>query len=145
MRAAVLVMLGAVVSAAAAPPDVRLAVRVEGLRSDAGRVWVALFDSGDGFPGDADAAVRRTAVPITDGVATAVFETVPAGTYAIAVLHDEDDDGRLDTGWLGIPTEGIGASNDAQGRFGPARFARAKMLLEGDATVTIAVVYPYPF
>jgi uncharacterized protein (DUF2141 family) len=33
------------------------------------------------------------------------FEDIPPGTYALAVVHDENMNGKLDTNWLGIPTE----------------------------------------
>ncbi|MFI9654523.1 DUF2141 domain-containing protein [Guyparkeria sp. GHLCS8-2] len=47
---------------------------------------------------------------------------VAPGTYALAVIHDEDMSGKLDTQWLGIPREGCGFSSDARTRFGAASF-----------------------
>jgi uncharacterized protein (DUF2141 family) len=66
---------------------------------------------------------------------------MPPGTYAVAVVHDEDGDGRLDARFLGIPKEGIGASNDAQGRFGPARFDAARFALARDQAIDVTLVY----
>ena len=43
--------------------------------------------------------------------------------------HDEDNDGKVDTNWLGIPNERLGASNDARGTFGPPSFNQAKIIL----------------
>ncbi len=45
----------------------------------------------------------------------------PAGTYAISVYYDINDNGKLDTGLFRIPKEKIGFSNNARGRFGPAK------------------------
>ncbi len=38
------------------------------------------------------------------------FEDISPGTYALAVIHDENGNGKLDTNWVGIPTEGYGFS-----------------------------------
>jgi uncharacterized protein (DUF2141 family) len=126
---------------AAAPAGVNLTVRVGQTRDDRGRVLVALYDSPDGFPGGRG-AVRSAAAAIENGRAVVAFDDLPPGTYAVAVVHDENGNDRLDTGFLGIPREGIGASNAAQGRFGPARFGKARFVLSADATIEVALVYP---
>ena len=53
------------------------------------------------------------------------FEAIPLGTYALAVIHDENSNGKLGTNWLGIPTEGYGFSNDAKAMLGKPSFADA--------------------
>ena len=45
---------------------------------------------------------------------------MPQGNYAIAVYHDKNKNGKIDTNLLGIPKEDYGFSNDARGKFGPA-------------------------
>jgi uncharacterized protein (DUF2141 family) len=40
----------------------------------------------------------------------------------VAVWHDADGDGELDSNFLGLPREPVGASNNATGRFGPPSF-----------------------
>lgn len=53
-------------------------------------------------------------------------------------MHDENGNGKLDSNWLGIPSEPVGASNDARGQFGPPSFEDAAFELgPGDVTVTI--------
>ena len=42
------------------------------------------------------------------------FNDIPPGTYAIAVFHDENANGKLDKNFLGIPCEGYGASNNVR-------------------------------
>lgn len=118
-----------------------LTVRVEGLRSSSGSVRVALFASEAGFPGDAARAVRVRKSEIAAGRARVELAELAAGTYAVAVLHDENDNGQLDTGFLGIPSEGLGASNDAQGRFGPADWEDARFELRGERVVVVRVRY----
>jgi uncharacterized protein (DUF2141 family) len=49
---------------------------------------------------------------IIDGRAVCEFPGVTPGTYAISVFHDENSNGKLDTNLLGIPREGVSASNN---------------------------------
>lgn len=59
------------------------------------------------------------------------FAAVAVGRYAISAIHDVDGNGRLDTGWFGIPTEPWAVSRDAPARFGPARFDDARFDYRG--------------
>jgi uncharacterized protein (DUF2141 family) len=59
---------------------------------------------------------------------------MPAGTYAVACLHDENKNGKLDTGLFGIPKEGTVASNHAKGFMGPPSFDKAKFSFSGTAS-----------
>ena len=107
-----------------ATPVGRLDVTVERLRSTKGVLRVCLTTEATRFPscvGDANAV--RLQVP-----ATQTHFSLPGlryGTYALAVIHDENDNRRLDK-LAGIPREGFGFSRDPAMRFGPPRFAAAR-------------------
>jgi uncharacterized protein (DUF2141 family) len=47
----------------------------------------------------------------------------------------------MDTNLLGIPKEGVGASNDARGHFGPPKYEDAKFKLAGNLTIKIIMTY----
>ncbi len=68
---------------------------------------------------------------ISDGKSAFVFTNIPDGIYAVSVFHDEDNDGKLDTNFFGIPSEDTGSSNDAPARFGPPKWKDAKFELKG--------------
>lgn len=70
---------------------------------------------------------------ISSGRATCRLDDIPAGRYAIALHHDANTNGRVDTGSFGIATEGLGASNDAHGSFGPPSFADAAFSFDHSA------------
>jgi len=97
-------------------------VEIGGLRNDKGKVMCALFSSAGDFPKRADKAVMRSAATIAGGHAVCEFSGVATGTYAVSVIHDENSNGKLDTNFIGIPREGVGASNNAKGHFGPPKF-----------------------
>ena len=106
-----------------------LTVRLQGLANDRGRVAVALFDSADAFP-DQKRAIRGQLAKIEKGRAAVRFEAVRPGVYAVAVLHDENENDEMDFNFLGMPLEGYGFSNDASAPFGPPSFAAAKFRLQ---------------
>jgi len=64
----------------------------------------------------------------TPGEVTVTLD-VPPGVWAVQAFQDEDDSGEVTRNLLGIPTEGIGFSNDAPFRFGPPKFADAAFRL----------------
>jgi uncharacterized protein (DUF2141 family) len=122
------------------PQENQIRVEIVGLRNDKGQALCALFSSADDFPKKADKAVARTTAVISNRHAVCDFPGVAPGTYAISVIHDENSNGKLDTNFIGIPREGVGASNDAKGHFGPPKFDAAAFHFPGgrlDLKITI--------
>jgi uncharacterized protein (DUF2141 family) len=127
--------------AAPAAGAATVTVQVVSMHSSKGSVQCLLYAGDVGFPGKPDKAVARLTVPIADEASTCVFPNLTAGDYAIELFHDENGNGKLDTGFLGIPSEGFGASNDAPEKFGPPKYADAKFTVTGDQTITIHMTY----
>lgn len=109
-------------------------VDVIGLHSDRGQVRCALYSSAAGFPKKANQALAHATSEISGGRATCEFQSVRVGVYAVAVFHDENANGKLDTNFVGIPREGVGASNNAKGHFGPPKFSAAAFQHSGGRT-----------
>lgn len=106
-------------------------VEVVGIRNNKGQVVCALYSSADGFPKENQKAIQRTTSPILDKRASCEFAEIKPGRYAVSVFHDENSNGKLDTNFLGIPREGVGASNDARGHMGPPKFDAAALQFSG--------------
>jgi uncharacterized protein (DUF2141 family) len=131
-------LLFAATMAAATPAmagDIR--VVVTNLESAGGLVSIGLHGPSDDFPSPA-AMVEGRIVPAAAGAVTVTFRDLPPGRYAVAVFHDVDGDGALDTGALGLPAEPYGFSRNARGRFGPPDFDRAAFDL-GDGAVEVRI------
>lgn len=106
-------------------------VEVVGLHSDKGQVICALYSSREGFPKQSEKALGRVTSAITEKQAVCEFSGIAPGTYAISVFHDENSNGKLDTKFMGIPREGVGASNNAKGHLGPPKFEAAAFSFSG--------------
>jgi uncharacterized protein (DUF2141 family) len=77
-----------------------------------------------------DATATTRSVPASTGRLR--IEGLPRGSYAIAVIHDENGNAKLDT-FAGIPREGFGFSRNPAIGFGPPRFTAARFVIDGDA------------
>src|SRR4051794_3578034 len=78
---------------------VELTVRVQGLKNDRGQVAVALFASASGFP-QRERAVRGQLARIQGGRAQVTLHALRPGTYAVAILHDENGNAKMDFNFL---------------------------------------------
>jgi uncharacterized protein (DUF2141 family) len=118
-------------------------VTILDIRNSNGTVDCALYDGPKGFPADVlRSAMRFVAMKVPDTTARCDFENIPSGTYALVVVHDENTNGKLDTRWPGIPTEGYGFSNDAKASFGAPRFSVASFIYDGQSLeLTIRLQY----
>lgn len=116
-------------------------VTVHNLRNEKGVILLSLYASGDGFPSDASKAVKLAKVKVTGAQTEIVLEGIPAGSYAIALLHDENNNGKMDTGMFGIPKEGYGASNDAKAVLGPPSFEDARFEHKQNTHLQIKMKY----
>ena len=99
------------------------------VKDDKGQVGCVLFNSQKGFPDDSSASLQRKWCAIQKSESVCRFDPVPAGTYAVACFHDENENGKLDKNFIGVPTEGTVASNNAKGTMGPPSFEDAKFSL----------------
>jgi uncharacterized protein (DUF2141 family) len=109
-----------------------LTVQVDGIDTTEGQVVVGVC-RGSFEPSNCGFGARRTA-----RVGTMRFAfTVPAGEYGIAVFHDRNGNGKLDTTLPGLPSEPYGFSNDI-GRVGPPRYEGARFAV-GDGPVTVRI------
>ena len=90
----------------------KLIVHVDGFRNDKGKLGITIFNSPDGWPEKNDKAFRHGPFPITGNTATGTYSDLPPGDYAVAVIHDENENKKLDRNFVGWPTEGFGFANN---------------------------------
>jgi uncharacterized protein (DUF2141 family) len=109
-----------------------LIVEIDSFRNSDGQAAISVHDNEKGFPGGEESMVQAKYVQIINGKATAKFNDLPFGEYAISAYHDEDKNEELNTNWIGIPKEGTAASNNAKGKMGPPKYEDAKFNFKND-------------
>lgn len=113
-------------------------VVIKKIKGTAGSLRVALFNSEEQF---LKTPYKGEIVKISGETVTVVFKNVPAGTYGASVIHDENENEKMDTGMMGIPKEGFGFSNDAMGMFSPPKFKEASFVLPATKSVSVTLRY----
>ncbi len=118
-------------------------VQVLDIRNSTGTVACALFESPEGFPYNyLRFATNIMVIKIRATQARCDFEDIPPGTYALAIIHDENMNGKLDANLLGIPKEGYGFSNDVKVVLGAPSFHAASFPYDGqNLDMTISLHY----
>ena len=115
-----------------------LQVTISNVQSDTGKMNIGIYNNKEDWLGDNVAAGQTLIVKdvLVDGTVTTTFELEP-GEYAISVHHDDNDNDKMDTNFIGIPKEPAGFSNDYV-PMGPPRYKKAAFTLgEGGAEVGI--------
>jgi uncharacterized protein (DUF2141 family) len=139
---AAIIFTGIFIGVLFAQSPLSMTVQVNGLKEHAGQLMVAVYNTADAFPSKSKEAIAVKKVPVTSSTMNVLLENIPEGTYAVAVYHDENSNGKLDFKWYGAPDEGTGASRDAQGSFGPPSFDDAKFEFKNSTdTVKISIHY----
>lgn len=126
----------ALTSTASAVSASTLTAEVGGLRNRNGQLCFSIFSNGQGFPTNGDNAVQNKCVKITSAPMKVTFKSLSSGNYAIAVLHDENNDRQANRNFLGLPTEGFGFSRNPMIVASPPKFDDAAVSVAGQNTTT---------
>ena len=115
-------------NAASPPPPADLTVSVSGLRNYRGAVRLCLTQRADLYL-KCDKDPRRIAQSLpASGAAKMVLGDLDPGTYVLALLHDENENSKLDTVFK-IPKEGFGFSRNPAIRMGPPKYEQVKFII----------------
>jgi uncharacterized protein (DUF2141 family) len=115
-------------------------VRISGVHPLKGDVMIGLFKNQNRFP-KSSKRFKSVHLDIHGKSLSYVFKNIPKGTYAIAVMHDKNRNGKLDTNFFGVPKEGYGFSNNIHPALRPATFKEAHFALRDEKSLTIRMQY----
>jgi len=114
----------------------QISVTVEDVKNNEGKLNAALYDTADTFL-KFDAVFASTSARAEMGTTVLLFEDVPAGTYGIALYHDENGNNEMDTNWMGIPKEKVAFSNAKMKTFGPPNFEECSFTVSEDTALVV--------
>jgi uncharacterized protein (DUF2141 family) len=129
-------------SPAAADGNCSFIIHVSGFRNTKGVLGAELFTSSAGWPEDVQKSFRHEHFPIQGDRATARFDRIPAGRYGVVVLHDENENQKLDRNLLMVPKEGFGFANNPHVLLAAPPIEKATIAVTCPATTTdIRLIY----
>jgi uncharacterized protein (DUF2141 family) len=119
---------------------INITVTVNNVKSSKGTIKLCLFNKETGFPEKPNLAIKCINSIAVKGAMQIIIEGVTPGKYAISAHHDENNDGKVNTNFFGIPKEPTGASNGAKAKMGPPKFEAAALVIEKNKTqISIAL------
>jgi len=131
-RTARLVLALSTLLAAGSASAADLTVRIQDVPSAQGSIMVAVYDAPVSFLRRPAQTAGAAAAP---GAVDIVIKDLPAGAYGIAVFHDANGNGKMDSNAMGIPVEDHAFSNNARGTMGPPSFEQVKVSLPSDGAI----------
>ena len=114
-----------------------ITVHIENLNNNNGKLLVGLYKTDEDF---LKKTYKGIVAEINNNRSTVTFKDVPLGVYAVSFVHDENENGKMDTNFMGIPKEDYGCSNNAKGFMGAPKWKDAKFELKDESkslTITL--------
>jgi len=118
-----------------------ITVEVTGLLNKNGKLSIGLYNKNDDTFANISKYYKGVNLTINDSKVIYTFKNIINGTYAVAIIHDENKNKKLDKNFFGIPTEGYGFSNNIRPSFRSANFEESKFQLIDDKNIVINIGY----
>lgn len=112
-----------------------LTVKITDIRASKGTLLVAVVNTEAGWDNKEKPVAQEKLAAA--GKEVELKFNLPAGSYAVQIHHDENDNGKMDSNFMGIPVEGYGFSNNPQ-VMRKAHFSEAKFDV-GDAPAAVTI------
>ena len=132
----ILIFFTSILLASAQEESFNLTVNIAGLNSDKGSLLVGVYSTKEDF---LKKTFKSDIIKIINKKSYVIFKDIPKGVYAVSFVHDENDNKKMDTNFIGIPKEDFGCSNNATGFMGPPKYEDAKFMLEENKTIDIKI------
>ncbi|MBQ4814534.1 hypothetical protein A7985_25115 [Pseudoalteromonas luteoviolacea] len=117
-----------------------LKLTINDINAQPGKIYIEMYKGEQPYmSGDAYTA---SIVKAQQGTVSTQFSNLEPGAYAIRLFHDENNNAQLDTNLFGIPTEGVGFSNNATMQFGPPSYQEMTITIsQGSNVESMAISY----
>ena len=132
----IIFILCAIQTSKAQKETFNLTVNISGLNSSDGNLLVGIYNKKESF---LKKPIKSAIVKVESKKALVLFRNLPKGIYAVSFVHDENDNKKMDTNFIGIPSEDYGCSNNATGFMGPPKYKDAQFVLQEDKIIEINI------
>jgi uncharacterized protein (DUF2141 family) len=123
--------------AAPAGQGYTLTIYADGVDSKGGNIGALVFNSPNGWAEDRTIALKDITVPAQQGTVKITVPGLPAGEYAVALVHDVNKNHKLDRNMIGQPKEQWGLSNNPHAVIKTPSYKSCTFQLKGDQEIHI--------
>lgn len=113
-------------------------INVSGIENNTGVIQIGLYNSEKSFP-NYGKNFKGVSPKANKAGVSYTFTNIPAGTYAVAVWHDEDEDKTMNKNLFGAPSENYGFSKNIYGSFGPPDFDEVSFKVTSNKKTTLKI------
>ena len=111
----------------------KLTVQITNVTSEEGQIILAIYNSSENY----DKRIAFQEVKVKPEIDTVIVETnVPDGEYLVMLVHDINNNGKLDTSFIGMPKEPVGLSN-YDGKGIPGKFKKHRFSVNENTEIII--------
>ncbi len=121
-------------------PTATLTINITQINESVGKIQIGVYNNAADFP-QKGKEFKKIIVDAHAPSTAYTLNNIPKGTYAIAVFHDKNNDGKCNRNLLGIPTEGYGFSNNILPKLRTPSFDKTKFTIACATSVSITMVY----
>ena len=127
------IVCGIFLFAEEAAEEKKLTVEITNITSEEGQIILAIYNSSENY----DKRIAFQEVKLKPEMDSVIFETnVPDGEYLVMLVHDINNNGKLDTSFIGMPKEPVGLSN-YDGKGIPGKFKKHKFSVNENTEIII--------
>lgn len=117
-------------------------IKVNNIDHATGMIWVGVYNSTESFMIQSKAVKVHGVHATNTGSMMIYLQDLPFDTYAFALFHDIDNDGRLNQNFIGIPTEPYAFSSKVSSRWRKPYFKEMKFPFTKDRqTLSVNLTY----
>ncbi len=120
-----------------------ITVIITNIRNKKGRIQLDLYKNQSEFEARKSDDKRRAYIDkskISEGTTKYVYKNIPDGVYGLALLDDENNNNKIDYGWV-LPKEGFGFGDYYHMKLSVPKFDNFKFYLKSDKTSTMIIRY----
>ena len=136
VKIVITLIISFVITEVKAQENYSITVTVKDADSNDGKIFLALYNTDTDFLNTSFKGMQSV---IENQQCRVTFQDIPAGFYAVSIFHDANNNGKMDTNFMGIPKEDYGCSNDASGFMGPPKWDDAKFQLKENKSIIITL------
>jgi uncharacterized protein (DUF2141 family) len=117
-----------------------LVIRITNIQNTTGKpILVGIYKKTDDFPAKNSSSFNKKVLAHSSEV-TLTFK-LPPGEYAAALMHDLNENGRIDKNWVGYPSEPFGFSRNFKPKMGAPTFNDCRIdLRQGSQQIEIKLL-----
>jgi uncharacterized protein (DUF2141 family) len=119
-----------------------LTVEVTNINAIKGDVFITIYDKPENFPkSEKKYKYKITKAKVVQNKLQYTFSDLPQNTYAVAISHDANSNGKFDSNFVGMPLEGYGFSNNFVPKLSAPKFSDVDFKLDKNKSISIKMIY----